>query len=292
MAQYGPGPGQPPPNNPYGQSGNPYGQSGNPYGPGPGQPGPPPGNPYGQPGPPPGNPYGGPGQPPPPPGGWGGPPPGRPTPPPGKGKGLVSVLVLLVLLIGAGYGLSKIVGDDKGGSDKPTASPSASHSSSKGEKAGPWKVGDCGGPDPEDRPDGYTDFDCDESGATFKALEVQEASILPGSVQCPAGTDLIIQVKRTFGGNKDGGLPTQTVCGRNLKDPHPGDAGAGGGQLVKGDCITETAKEVACASAGSGAYKVLDLVKLESQCPAGTTEPMKLTMSIGRPFDVICAKPA
>jgi hypothetical protein len=62
--------------------------------------------------------------------------------------------------------------------------------------------------------------------------------------------------------------------------------------LVKGDCVTSTAKEVPCASSGSDKYKVLDLVKESSQCPSGTTEPMRLTMAIGRPYDVICAAKA
>ncbi|CAO0830527.1 Secreted protein OS=Streptomyces microflavus OX=1919 GN=HUT09_13205 PE=4 SV=1 [Streptomyces microflavus] len=107
----------------------------------------------------------------------------------------------------------------------------------------------------------------------------------------PGRNGPIIQVSRVFGSGdnkKGGGIPTNTVCGRNLTGDHPGDAGAGGGQLVKGDCITSTAKEVACASAGSDAFKVLDLVKEKEQCPAATTEPMELMMAMGRPYDVIC----
>ncbi|MEU9036657.1 hypothetical protein AB0D45_17370 [Streptomyces sp. NPDC048352] len=176
--------------------------------------------------------------------------------------------------------------------DKDSSSASGS-STSKG-KSGSWQAGDCGGPDPDDKPDGYRAFDCGDPGATFKALEVAPASILPGSVQCPAGTDLMIRVSVSYGSsskdkNKGGGIPTNTVCGRNLSGDHPGDAGAGGGQLVKGDCVSSAAQEVACASAGADAFKVLDLVKEKEQCPAGTTEPMELTMSIGRPYDVICA---
>ncbi|MCX5380610.1 hypothetical protein [Streptomyces sp. NBC_00091] len=172
--------------------------------------------------------------------------------------------------------------------------PSSSGSSSSKDKGGSWQAGDCGGPDPDDKPDGYRAFDCGDSKATFKALEIAAAGILPGSIQCPAGTDLMIRVSVSYGSaakdkNKGGGgIPTQTVCGRNLSGDHPGDAGAGGGQLVKGDCISSSAQEVACASAGADAFKVLDLVKEKEQCPSGTTEPMELTMSIGRPYDVIC----
>ncbi|MFD9635414.1 hypothetical protein [Streptomyces violascens] len=195
--------------------------------------------------------------------------------------GCLPALVVLVVLLGLGFGASKLFGDDH---KKPSSSSSGSHDS------GEWKVGDCGGPDPDDKPNGYKAFGCGDSGATFKALDIQPASFMPDSIQCPAGTDLIIQVSVSYGSSKSkgGGIPSKTVCGRNLSADHPGDAGAGGGQLVKGDCVTSTAKEVPCASGGSDTYKVLDLTKATAQCPTGTTEPMRLTMAIGRPYDVIC----
>ncbi|MFF7016133.1 MULTISPECIES: hypothetical protein [Streptomyces] len=207
---------------------------------------------------------------------------------PRRGAGCLRSLLVLAVILGLGYGASKVFGDkDSSASDSSSSAPS---SASDG-KGGSWKVGDCGGPDPENKPDGYRAFDCDDSGATFEALEIRSASILPNAIQCPAGTDLIIQVSRVFGsgGNKKGGgIPTNTVCGRNLTGDHPGDAGAGGGQLVKGDCITPTAKEIACASAGSDAFKVLDLVEEKEECPAAATEPMQLMMAVGRPYNVIC----
>ncbi|MFD9818328.1 hypothetical protein [Streptomyces violascens] len=195
--------------------------------------------------------------------------------------GCLPTLVVLVVLLGLGFGASKLFGDDH---KKSSSSSSGSHDS------GEWKVGDCGGPDPDDKPNGYKAFGCGDSGATFKALDIQPASFMPDSIQCPAGTDLIIQVSVSYGSSKSkgGGIPSKTVCGRNLSADHPGDAGAGGGQLVKGDCVTSTAKEVPCASGGSDTYKVLDLTKATAQCPTGTTEPMRLTMAIGRPYDVIC----
>ncbi|MFD8982286.1 hypothetical protein [Streptomyces sp. NPDC059564] len=172
----------------------------------------------------------------------------------------------------------------------------SSGSSSKDSGSGTWEVGTCGGPDSANGPDSYRRLDCDSHGATFKALEIAPAGILPGSIQCPAGTDLMIRVSVSYGSSskdkKNSGIPTHTVCGRNLSGDHPGDPGAGGGQLVKGDCISASAQEVACSSAGSSAFKVLDLVKEKEQCPAGTTEPMELTLSVGRPYDVICTSAA
>lgn len=198
--------------------------------------------------------------------------------------GCLPALVVLLVILGLGFGASKLFRGTSGTSSSSPSSSSASHS-------GEWKVGDCGGPDPDDAPNGYKAFGCGDPGATFKALDIQAAGFLPDSIQCPAGTDLIIQVSVSYGSSKSkgGGIPTKTVCGRNLSASHPGDPGAGGGQLVTGDCVTDTAKEVPCASAGSGAYKVLGLTKQTSQCPSGTTEPMRLTLAIGRPYDVICA---
>ncbi|GGT88397.1 hypothetical protein [Streptomyces violascens] len=201
-----------------------------------------------------------------------------------RNGGCLPALVVLVVILGLGFGASKLFGDDHKKSSSSSSSSSGSHDS------GEWKVGDCGGPDPDDKPNGYKAFGCGDAGATFKALDIQPASFMPDSIQCPAGTDLIIQVSVSYGSSKSkgGGIPSKTVCGRNISADHPGDAGAGGGQLVKGDCVTSTAKEVPCASGGSDTYKVLDLTKETAQCPTGTTEPMRLTMAIGRPYDVIC----
>ncbi|WP_329192101.1 MULTISPECIES: hypothetical protein [unclassified Streptomyces] len=221
-----------------------------------------------------------------------------PPPPPRRrsGGGLAGFLVL-ALILGGIFGLSKWLGDDKkpSASASATASPSPKRSTDPGspesssDTSSSWKVGDCGGPDPDDKPDGYRPQRCGASGATFKAIDIKDASIIPGTIQCPAGTDLMIQVSISYGGKKGGGIPTNTVCGRNLADDHPGDAGAGGGQLVKGDCVTSQAQETPCATGGSDTYKVLGLVKDENECPAGTSEPMRLTIAIGRPYDVICA---
>ncbi|MFG2235293.1 hypothetical protein ACGFNX_35750 [Streptomyces sp. NPDC048723] len=219
------------------------------------------------------------------------------TPPPQAPRrrsngGLVAFLAV-VLVIGGVYGASKLLGNDDGKpktSAPTTASPSAKPSKDPGnpesssDTSSAWKVGDCGGPDPAKAPGGYKRQGCSDSGATFKAIDIKDASILPGSIQCPAGTDLMIEVSISYGG-KGSGIPTNTVCGRNLSGDHPGDAGAGGGQLVQGDCVSAQAQEVPC---GSGKAKVLGLVKTKGECPSGTTKPLQLTMAVGRPYDVIC----
>ncbi|WP_369695868.1 hypothetical protein [Streptomyces abyssomicinicus] len=220
-------------------------------------------------------------QPPPPPV-----PPQQPATAPSRAKGCLSSLVSLGVVIALGFGASQLFKDDDTGT---SSSSTGATDSADDQKSRSWEKGDCGGPDPEKGSDSYTMFDCDESGATFKALEIMDGSIMPESIQCPAGTDLIIEVSISYGGSDAaGGIPSETVCGRNLSDDHPGDAGAGGGQLVEGDCVDNQAQEIACSGAGGTDYKVLGLVKTKDKCPAGTTEPMELMFAIGRPYDVIC----
>ncbi|GGZ24250.1 hypothetical protein CP967_32015 [Streptomyces nitrosporeus] len=166
-----------------------------------------------------------------------------------------------------------------------TACDGTSGGSGGGQAAKEWKAGDCAGPEKGSK-DGYLSMECDDPGATIKALEVQDGSFFADSVQCPAGTDAIISVKVSFGtGDAGGGIPSRTVCGRNLSGDHPGDAGAGGGQLVVGDCVDDSAKEVPCASGGGG--KVAALTETAEECPSGS-EPLELFPSPGRPYDAIC----
>ncbi|MCX4692683.1 hypothetical protein [Streptomyces sp. NBC_01408] len=227
-------------------------------------------------------------------------PPQPPQPPRRRSGGALAAVLTVVIGAGALYGVSQWIGDKASSTASPSASsstpisPSAKPSKDPGnpesssDTSSSWKVGDCGGPDPDNKPDGYRPQKCSASGATFKAIDIKDASILPGSIQCPPGTDLMIEVSISYSGGKASGIPTNTVCGRNLTGDHPGDAGAGGGQLVQGDCVTDQAQEVPCATGGSGKSKVLGLVKTKGECPSGTTEPMQLTMSVGRPYDVIC----
>ncbi|MES5821963.1 hypothetical protein [Streptomyces sp. RG80] len=211
---------------------------------------------------------------------------------PGCLRGCVSLLVLVGIVYAIWWFTDGREGDDEA-SAKPSVSASASDTADGGGSSGEWKVGDCGGPDPDRAPDGYAAYGCDDSDATFKALKIMDGSILPGAVQCPAGTDVIIEVSMNLGSDEkpSGGIPTDTVCGRNLSDDHPGDAGAGGGQLVKGDCVAADAEEIPCARAGSGDLKVLGLVDAgTARCPSGTTDPVQLTIVIGRPYDTICGR--
>ncbi|MEU6374226.1 hypothetical protein [Streptomyces sp. NPDC046909] len=220
---------------------------------------------------------------------------GPQDPPPRKQPGCLRGLTALVVFIGIIYAIWWFTGgkDDDEASSSSSPSVSASDTADGGGSSGEWQVGDCGGPDPDRAPDGYRQLGCGDSGATFKALKIMDGSILPAAVQCPAGTDLVIEVSMNFGPDDDTtrGIPTDTVCGRNLSGGHPGDAGAGGGQLVTGDCVDAQAQEIACDRAGSGDFKVTGLVDAGSaRCPSGTTDPIRLTIVVGRPYDTICGK--
>ncbi|MFB7917989.1 hypothetical protein [Streptomyces sp. NPDC056061] len=173
-----------------------------------------------------------------------------------------------------------------------TACNGTDSSASADHKPKDWKVGDCAGPDEKESKDAYQALDCDDSKATIKALEIKDGAIFADSIQCPAGTDVIISVKVSFGSSASAGIPSKTVCGRNLTGAHPGDAGAGGGQLVKGDCVNDQAKEVPCGSGKSGVFKVLALTKKPEECPSGTDNPIELFPSPGRPYNAICTTKA
>ncbi|MFE0117506.1 hypothetical protein ACFWZA_05380, partial [[Kitasatospora] papulosa] len=176
--------------------------------------------------------------------------PGRTVPPSPRGvrsalRNCAKGVLVLTLALGATTACGPF--SDSGSGSSKNRDGSSDGGSRQSED---WKAGDCAGPDTSRSKDGFQALDCDDPKATIKALEVKDGEIFAGAVECPAGTDEIISVKVSFGGDASAGLPSKTICGRNLSDDHPGDAGAGGGQLVVGDCVDDQAKEVACASGG------------------------------------------
>ncbi|MGW9054156.1 hypothetical protein ACWGOT_29025 [[Kitasatospora] papulosa] len=215
--------------------------------------------------------------------------PGRTVPPSPRGarsalRNCAKGVLVLTLALGATTACGPFSDSGSGASKNRDGSSDGGSRQSED-----WKAGDCAGPDTSRSKDGFQALDCDDPEATIKALEVKDGEIFAGAVECPAGTDEIISVKVSFGGDASAGLPSKTICGRNLSDDHPGDAGAGGGQLVVGDCVDDQAKEVACASGGN---KVLALTKTSEECPAEADNPIELFPSPGRPYDAICTSKA
>jgi hypothetical protein len=117
-----------------------------------------------------------------------------------------------------------------------------------------WKVGQCvtpGGTAGDQTNTEFTRTGCDASKAAAKVTKMTTGGmgITPN---CPEDTDAIINASGSLGGGT-------VACIRNLKAPHPGDAGQGGGQFRAGDCLQDpetdlplpensTLNEVPCAS--------------------------------------------
>lgn len=151
--------------------------------------------------------------------------------------------------------------------------------------------GDCGGPDPG-LTGVYRQFGCDEPGATFTALDVisVQLAVIRGA-ECPSGTDEVIALRTDFvllSPRGESGSPDGIICARNLAGSHPGDPGAGGGQVVQGDCLAATGMETPCSSGGQDSVKVLDLVKRPEDCPDATTTMVPLPAEFGGAYRLVC----
>jgi hypothetical protein len=148
-----------------------------------------------------------------------------------------------------------------------------------------WEVGNCVAR-AQDAPDSFELVECEDDSAVAKVIAKTHSDLLENEPACPPGTDVIVNVERTFG----------AACLRNLSDPHPGDPGMGGGQLFAGDCIAlrgRDIQETRCDASGSTApqYRVVGLTKNSGDCPPETSDVLELTLSIGqRRYSVICAQ--
>ena len=171
--------------------------------------------------------------------------------------------------------------------DSSSDSSSAADSTENAGDDGPYEIDDCAGPDPSRGADAYRQFDCDEDGATVKVIALQPASFGITEPDCPSGTDEIITVETTYSESSTSGIPSQTLCVRNLTGDHPGDPGMGGGQLKEQDCISadESIAEIPC---GPGALKVLAFANSTTECPPETTDPIELQFQVGLDYSVIC----
>ncbi|HEY5834454.1 LppU/SCO3897 family protein [Streptomyces sp.] len=118
---------------------------------------------------------------------------------------------------------------------------------------------------------------CTDPAAFAKVLE-REAFDATKASKCPkeaAKADKLVQLSRPGQGKDAGQVQYAPVCLRNLRAPHPGDPGQGGGpNIVKGDCLVEKRSyrlpttgsgtstfETACAGTGADApgYRVIAL---------------------------------
>lgn len=146
--------------------------------------------------------------------------------------------------------------------------------------AEPSAIGDCLRPDP-DHDGGFLQADCGGGRATVEIVDIVEGT--GTGPRCPAGTDVVADAAAgpVSGGRIEG--PEAVWCLRNLDEPHPGDAGMGGGELVVGDCFVVAGEgaadvtEVPCAGGAQEAqYRLLASASRTEDCPADGSEPIEL----------------
>ncbi|GGR05729.1 hypothetical protein [Streptomyces netropsis] len=111
--------------------------------------------------------------------------------------------------------------------------------------------------------------------------------------RCPAATDYVLHITAVDGVSEEDSAPEGYACMRNLRPPHPGDPGMGGGPLtVVGDCVyTErrgVVKETACdgSPARPPEYLVTRTVRTRADCPPSTA----LYVQVGGGTPVGCAR--
>jgi hypothetical protein len=112
---------------------------------------------------------------------------------------------------------------------------------------------------------------CDDPAAEGKVIAVVAGGFAPSAIPCPEDTDIAGTSSYL-----------QAVCVRNLRGPHPGDAGQGGGVLRSGDCIVDVDEytfapnpEVPCSDTDA-TYQVLVRVPEAARCPAGTSKVLTI----------------
>ncbi|MEE6260642.1 hypothetical protein [Plantactinospora sonchi] len=148
-------------------------------------------------------------------------------------------------------------------------------------------LSDCVAPTVPDASDGtWREVACDDPAAVASVTQVENGGAgLAGAFadpDCPTGTDHAIRV---ISGRLAGRAGSHLfACVRNLKPPHPGDPGQGGGpDIVVGDCVYSEAhlakvEETPCD--GSGDLVPTHRVTLVTTaiCPPGSAA----TFTIGR----------
>ena len=103
---------------------------------------------------------------------------------------------------------------------------------------GEWKAGQCVSPaglvgDQEGK--SFHRTGCDASEAAAKITKMTAGDLGFGTpVACPEDTDAMVGVEQPKGHLN---LGENVACIRNLKAPHPGDVGQGGGLFRAGDCV-------------------------------------------------------
>ncbi|MBH1932952.1 hypothetical protein I5Q34_01365 [Streptomyces sp. AV19] len=148
--------------------------------------------------------------------------------------------------------------------------------------------GACAGPGPS-----FEETPCGGDGAVARVLARWNGPRATGP-RCPDRTDYVLHLSAVDAGtSEEDSSPEGYACMRNLRPPHPGDPGSGGGPLtLTGDCVHTEApgvvKETACDGSQPHApeYEVTDEVVARADCPDGTD----LYVHVGGGTPVGCAR--
>ncbi|MEU4210531.1 hypothetical protein AB0F13_11160 [Streptomyces sp. NPDC026206] len=143
-----------------------------------------------------------------------------------------------------------------------------------------------GGPD-------FGEVDCASEQATASVL-ARYYGPRSGGPRCPGTTDFVLHITAVnTGTSESASAPEGYACMRNLRPPHPGDPGRGGGPLtVTGDCVyTErrgVVKETACEGSRGRApeFRVEETAGTREDCPPDTD----LYVQVGGGAPVGCAR--
>ncbi|MFG3506227.1 hypothetical protein ACGF5F_12015 [Streptomyces sp. NPDC047821] len=141
----------------------------------------------------------------------------------------------------------------------------------------------------------FREVPCGGDQAVARVLTRHGRPAADGPV-CPRTTDFVLHVSESHPAadeDGDGSVPRGYACMRNLRPPHPGDPGGGGGPYtLVGDCLSGAGRgrveETACDGSGARrpAYRVVEAVERRSRCPAATD----LYVRLGGERPVGCAR--
>ncbi|SDS55519.1 hypothetical protein [Actinoplanes derwentensis] len=164
--------------------------------------------------------------------------------------------------------LAALVGGCSGGSPRVARTPSPADDG--------LNTSDCVAPQNASAGGGsWQEVACEDPAAVAEVIQVDGVGGgVAGAMaepDCPEGTDHALR-------GTDFGLLQQKVtwsfvCARNLKPPHPGDPGEGGGPgIVEGDCVRVTeglanVEEVPCDGQPKATHRVTIII--QAICPPG-----------------------
>ncbi|MFI6205190.1 hypothetical protein ACIBAI_02160 [Streptomyces sp. NPDC051041] len=143
---------------------------------------------------------------------------------------------------------------------------------------------------------GFTEVPCAGERAAARVVARHDGRADDGP-PCPGTTDFVLHISErrpSLDEDGDGVVPRGYACMRDLRPPHPGDPGGGGGpRTVVGDCVRALGdgrvRETACDGTGprKPQYKVVRAVDARARCPASTA----LYVRLDGPSPVGCARP-